>query len=72
MYTDVIMNMNVLEFVTRSTLKTFWEEKFTLGELTAANIKIVVFAMLGKNQRSRVVISTSPWTSHWSLAVWTR
>ena len=34
--------------------------------------RIVVVAMLEKTERSRVVTSMSPCTSHWSLAVWTR
>ena len=40
------MNMKLLAFVTppsiyhgQSTQKTFWEEKFRLGEFTAVNIK---------------------------------
>ena len=40
------------------------EEKFTLGEFTAVNMKIVAVAMLGNTDRSRVGISTSPGTSH--------
>ena len=42
-----------------STWKTFWEEKFTVGEFPAVNIKIVVVVMLGNTERSRVVTSTS-------------
>ena len=41
-----MMNMNLLEVVTLlyinngfSTWNTFWEENFTLGEFTAANMK---------------------------------
>ena len=30
----------------RSTQKTFWEEKFTLGEFTLVNIKVLGVAML--------------------------
>ena len=50
------------------TWKMFWEGKFTgegkftLGEFSAVNIKIVVVAMLGNTYRSRVVTSMSPWT----------
>ena len=68
--------MNILAVVTPpyiyhglSTMKTFWEEKFageekfTLGEFTAVNMKIVVVSMLGNTERSRVVTSMSPWTS---------
>ena len=78
-YTDVMMNMNILSVVTPlsiyrgcSTLKTFWEEQFTVGEFSAVNMKIVVVTMLGKTEISRLVISTSPWTSCLNLAVWTR
>ena len=55
-----MMNMNLLSVVTPpsiyhgcSTQKTFWEEKykgeekFTLGEFSAVNMKIVVVLMLG-------------------------
>ena len=47
-----------------SRWKTFWdgkftgEEKFTLGEFIAVNMKIVVVAMLGNTDRSKIVIST--------------
>ena len=61
------MNMNILAVVTPlstyhgfSTSKTFWEKKFTLGEFTAVNMKIVVVVMLGNIKRSRVVTSMSP------------
>ena len=53
-----------------STRKTFWEEiftgegKFTLGEFSAVNMKIVVVAMLENTWTSIVVTSMSPWTSH--------
>ena len=70
-----MMNMKLLEFVTPSSIyhgcstwKMFWEddftgeEKFTLCEFKAANMKMVVVAMLGNTERSRVVISTSFWT----------
>ena len=40
----------------------FWEEKFTLGEFTATDMKIMVIAILGNTERSRVVTSMSPWT----------
>ena len=62
--------MNLLAVVTPpyiyhgcSTQKTFWEEeftgeeKFTLGEFSAVNIKILVVAILGNTERSRVVTS---------------
>ena len=56
------------------TRKTFWEEKFTSKEnlSLAVDMKIVIVAMLGNTRRSGVVTSTSPWTSHQSLTVWTR
>ena len=49
-----------------STRKTFWEEKFTGREdlFLSVNMKIVVITRLGNTRRSRVVTSTSPWTSH--------
>ena len=71
--------MNLLAVVTPpyifygcSTRKNFWKEKFTLGEFTHVNIKIVFVLMLGNIERSRIVISKSPWTSRSSLSVWTR
>ena len=42
----------------------FWEENFTLGEFTPENMKIVDVAMPGNTERSRIVISTQPWTYH--------
>ena len=72
-YTVVMMNMKLLSVVTPpsiyhgcSTLKTFWEEKFTGEEklFSAVNIKIVVVTMLGNKGRSRVVTSISHWKSH--------
>ena len=73
-----MMNMKLLSVVTPPSIyygcsdcKTLWEEEFiveenvTLGEFTAVNMKIVVVAMLGNKDRSRVVISMSSWTSHW-------
>ena len=45
-YTDVMMNMKLLSVVTPPSIyhgwsnrKTFWEEKFTLGEFTSVNMK---------------------------------
>ena len=45
-YTYVMMNMNLLAVVTPTSIyfgcsnhKTFWEEKFTIGELSAVNMK---------------------------------
>ena len=65
------MNINIPEVITPpsiyhgfSTQKTFLEEKFTLSEFTPVNIKIVVVAVIGNKKISRIVISTSPWTSH--------
>ena len=65
-----MINMNLLVVVTPpsiyhgcSTQKKFWEEKFTLGEFTAVNMKIVVVAMLGNTDISRVATSMPPWTS---------
>ena len=61
-----------------STRKTFWEkkftgeEKFTLGEFTAMNMKIVVVAMLGNIEISRLVTNMSLWTPRCNLKVWTR
>ena len=64
-----MMNMNILAVVTPpsiyhgcSTRKTFWEEKFTVGEFSAVNMKIVVVAIIGNTEISRIEISTSPWT----------
>ena len=70
-----MINMKLLAVVSRpsichgcSTQKTFWEENFTaedtfaLGEFTDVNMKIVVVAMLEDTERSRIVISASPWT----------
>ena len=64
------MNMQLLSVVTppyiyhgRSTWDKFWEENFTLDELTPVKMKILVLTMLGNTERSRMVISTSPWTS---------
>ena len=72
-----MMNMKLLAVVTPpsihngcSTWKKLWEEKFTVSEFSAVNMKIVVITMLGNTKRSRVVISTSPWKSCWNLAVW--
>ena len=58
-----MMNMKLLEVVTPpyiyhgcSTRKTFWEEeftgeeKFTLGEFSAMNMKTVVVIMLGSTE----------------------
>ena len=65
-----MMNMNIPEVVTPlsiyhgfSTRKTSWEEKFTFGEFTDVKMKIVVVAMLGNTEISRVGTSMSPWTS---------
>ena len=55
-----------------SNQNMLWGEKFTLGEFTPVNMKIVVVTMLGNTEISRIVISTPPWTSRQSLAVWTR
>ena len=64
------MNMKIRAGVTPpsiyhgySTWKTLWEEKFTLGEFTPVNIKIVSVTMLGNTDRLKMVRSTSPWTS---------
>ena len=64
-----MMNMKLLEVVTPQSIyygcsnrKTLWEEKckgeekFTLGEFTAVNMK-------NCGRRSRVVTSMPPWTS---------
>ena len=71
-----MMKMNLLEVVTPqsiyhgcSTGKMFWEEiftgeeNFTLGEFSAVTQKIVVITMLGNKEISRVVTSTSTWTT---------
>ena len=71
-YTYVMMNMKPLAVATPPyiyhgcpTLKKFWEEKFTgeekftLGEFSAVNMKIVLVTMLGNTERSRVVTSMS-------------
>ena len=54
-----------------STWKTFWEEKFTGKDNLFLSVtwKIVVVAKLVNTRISRVVTSTSPWTSHQSLTV---
>ena len=61
-----MMNMKLLAVVTPpsiyhvcSTRKTFWEEKFTGKDFffLAVNMEVVVFVMLGKTRRSRVVTS---------------
>ena len=56
-----------------STRKTLWEEKFTGKEMffCLRTWNIVVVAKLGNTMRSRVVTSTSHWTSHQNLTVWT-
>ena len=65
-----MMNMKLLSVVTPpyiyhgcSNRKAFWEGKFTPGEFTAVNMKIVVVVMLGDTEISRVVTSISYWTS---------
>ena len=68
-----MMNMKILVFVTPkyiyhscSTQKTFWggkftgEEKFTLGDFSAVNMKNAALAMLGNTEMSRLVTSMSP------------
>ena len=62
--------MKLLAYVTTlymyygcSTWKMSWEEKFTLGEFTPVNMKIVVLAMLENTEIPRIVTSTSTWTS---------
>ena len=73
------MNIKLLEVVTPPSIyrgfsnwKTFWEEKFTLDELTAGNMKTVVVAMLGNTKISKVVPSVSTWTYYWNLTIWKR
>ena len=66
------MNMNPLAVVTPlyiyhgcSTQKTFWEGKFTLDEFIAVNMKNCGRRNgIGNTERSMVVTSISPWTSH--------
>ena len=67
-----MMNMKLLAVITPppiyhgcSTWKTSWEEKFTGEEklFSAVNMKIVVVAMLGNTERSRLLTSMSPWKS---------
>ena len=65
-----MMNMKLLTVVTPPyiyhgcyTWKMFWEEKFT-GE-----VKGHTWCILGTTDRSRVVVSTSPWTSCLSFSV---
>ena len=55
------------------TRKAFWEEKFAGKEdlFLSVNTIFFVIAMLGNTRRSGVVTSTSPWTSHQRLTVWT-
>ena len=52
-----MMNMNLVSVVTPtsiyhgcSTWMTLWEEKFTVGEFSAVNMKIVVVSMLGNTK----------------------
>ena len=54
------------------TRKMFCEEKFTPGEVTRVNMKIVVVAMLEKTDMFRMVRSTSPWKYCRNLVDWTR
>ena len=54
------------------TQKMFWEEICIIDEFSTVNMKNIVIAMLGNTEISRVVTITSPWTSHWNLAVWKR
>ena len=71
-----MINMRLLSVVTPtsiyhgcSTREMFWEEeftgeeKFTLGDFSAVNTKIVFIVMLGNTERTRVVINKSPWIS---------
>ena len=68
-----MMDMNLLAVVTPptiyqgcSTWKTFWEENLTGEEKLFLYVKMIflVVAMLVNTERSRVVTSMSPWTSH--------
>ena len=64
------MNTNILAVVTPPSIyhgyytwKKFWDGNFTLCEFTTVNMKIVVFVIIGNTGISRMVRSTSTWTS---------
>ena len=71
-----MMNMKLLEVVTPpsiyygcSTWKTFWEEMFTLCDISGVNMKNMVVATLGNKDIPRVLKSTLTWTYRKRMAV---